>query len=392
MRPARIAAAAALALSGLAGAGAQPASAAEGTFENLGAIAIPAGGATSGAAGPYPSTIEVAGLVGLITDVEVIIPFFSHTFPGDVDILLQGPGGQTVVLLSDAGGGTDAVNVELRFVDGGAQAPNPLVAGTYGPTNAAAGDAFPAPAPAAPHGDSLATFDNTDPNGTWRLFVVDDAAADTGSMSAGWRLRITTRDPACLGVAEDGFEDVGPANVHEANIDCIVAYGIATGTSPTTFAPAANVSRAQMASFVARSIEAAGVVLNANPPDAFTDDQGSIHEPRINQLAAAGVIGGNGEVGAAYFPSDDMRRDHMASFLFEAFEAISGAPLPAGPNAFTDDDGTPHEAAINALAAADVLSGTGGGLYDPNGSVSRGQMGSFLARFLELLNRNDLLP
>ena len=87
-----------------------------------------------------------------------------------------------------------------------------------------------------------------------------------------------------------------------------------------------------------------------------------------------------------------MRRDHMASYMFEAFEAVTGAPLAAGPNAFNDDNGNPHENAINALAARGVIAGTGGGNFNPSGTVSRAQMGSFLARFLQLLDAAGALP
>ena len=45
-------------------------------------------------------------------------------------------------------------------------------------------------------GSALSVFDGTDPNGTWKLYVVDDAADDTGAITGGWSLHITTADPA----------------------------------------------------------------------------------------------------------------------------------------------------------------------------------------------------
>jgi hypothetical protein len=281
-----------------------------------------------------------------------------------------------------------------------------ITSGTYKPTDhsdSAAGplpDSYPAPAP-LPLTTDLHTLNNKTANGEWKLFVHDDGAVGSGSIT-GWSLVIDTQvftlpdpdpDPEepedldpCATAPEDGFTDVPEGSTHEENIDCIVAYGVATGYGDGTYRPAVRTSRAQMASFVARTLDAAGVVLPSEPPDAFTDDEAAeAHEHRINQLAAVGVIGGNGEQGASYFPTTEMRRDHMASFLYNAYEAVAGEPLPDGPDAFTDDEGNPHEQEIDALAAADVLSGTGGGLYDPAGTVSRGQMASFLARFLDLL-------
>src|SRR5262245_50360131 len=97
------------------------------------------------------------------------------------------------------GGGTDAVNVNLIFDDAAAAIGATVVSGTFRPTNIGTGDLFPAPAPAGPYPDPqrLSVFNGVNPNGTWRLFVVDDAATDVGNFNGGWRLNITTTDPAC---------------------------------------------------------------------------------------------------------------------------------------------------------------------------------------------------
>ena len=52
-------------------------------------------------------------------------------------------------------------------------------------------DAFTAPAPALDGSVALSTFDGANPNGTWQLFVTDDASGDVGDLRA-WALRITT--------------------------------------------------------------------------------------------------------------------------------------------------------------------------------------------------------
>src|SRR5919202_2345961 len=66
-------------------------------------------GDSSGRASSYPSTINVSGLSGTITDLDVELDSFEHTRPDDVDVLLVGPGGQTALLMSDAGGDFDVV-------------------------------------------------------------------------------------------------------------------------------------------------------------------------------------------------------------------------------------------------------------------------------------------
>jgi subtilisin-like proprotein convertase family protein len=171
--------------------------AATGTFANTTSIAIPGTG-PAGPASPYPSTINVAGLAGTVTKVTATINVFTHTFPDDVDVLLVGPTGATVVLMSDTGDGADVVGVTLTFDDAAAGSlpdSTQIVSGTFRPTNVGGTDAFPAPAPAGPHGSTLSVFNGTNPNGQWQLFVVDDFPADSGSFAGGWSLTIETLDP-----------------------------------------------------------------------------------------------------------------------------------------------------------------------------------------------------
>jgi subtilisin-like proprotein convertase family protein len=144
---------------------------------------------------PYPSTLTVAGAGNVVTDVNVVLNGLSHSSPADIDLLLVGPAGQQATILSDAGSDTDVAGLTLKLDDGAAtQVPTPMVTGTYQPTNLSGADAFPTPAPAATGASALSAFNGTNPNGTWQLFVADDAAGDTGQLSGGWSLQITATD------------------------------------------------------------------------------------------------------------------------------------------------------------------------------------------------------
>lgn len=173
-----------------------------GPFSNAASSAIPNGAptTTSGNANPYPSTINVSGVTGTISKVTVTLSGLSHTYSDDVDILLVGPGGQSVLLMSDAGSSGNIANVNLTFDDTAATSlPNspPIVSGTYKPTNYTASDTFAAPAPASPYGAALSVFNGTNANGDWKLFVVDDASPDSGSITGGWSLNIQAETPVC---------------------------------------------------------------------------------------------------------------------------------------------------------------------------------------------------
>lgn len=145
-------------------------------------IVIPATG-TAGVAGPYPAQITVSGLPTSIGRLEVRLNHLAHTFPSDLDILLVGPGGQNVMLMSDVGGASDVEGVFLTFADGApALTSAAITSGTYSPTNTANTDVLASPAPPGPHGTALASFIGTNPNGLWSLYVFDDLAGDVGRL------------------------------------------------------------------------------------------------------------------------------------------------------------------------------------------------------------------
>jgi subtilisin-like proprotein convertase family protein len=161
---------------------------------------------------PSPSPILVAGQSGVVKSVEVTVSGFHHTGQKDVDILLQAPSGQVVTLLSDLGaraGGNPTV--DLGFRTGAASFPTPgtgcanngtLVSGFFAPTdnddpsldcNTPTTSCVGDPGLDA-NNTSLEAFNETDPNGTWKLFVSDDCHLDLGS-STGWALDLTTGPP-----------------------------------------------------------------------------------------------------------------------------------------------------------------------------------------------------
>jgi hypothetical protein len=126
----------------------------------------------------------------------------------------------------------------------------------------------------------------------------------------------------------------------------------------------------------------AATVLDAPLPNGYSgefwDDEGSVHEANIDALAALGVTAGCEE--NMYCPSDTVTRGQMATFIVRALGWETGN----APDAFTDDDGTTHEANINELAARGVTGGCGEGLYCAGEPVTRAQMGTFLVRAFQL--------
>ena len=159
---------------------------------------------------------------------------------------------------------------------------------------------------------------------------------------------------------------------YEPSIIKIADAGITSGCSTDLYCPYALVSRAEMATFLVRAFG-----LPASSTNAFSDDGGSIHHASINALAAAGVT--NGCQPGRYCPTSTVTRGELATFVMRALGL-----QPVSRDYFNDDNGSVHEPAINAVAAAGISTGCSSGKFCPTQSVTREQMAGFLANALGL--------
>lgn len=153
----------------------------------------------------YPSNNNAAGLTGVVT--KVVVSFMiTSTFPDDLDILLVSPSGERSIVISDAGGGGDQVGNGFNFDPGAAEAfpdapANPVPIGAYRPANylglatpePGGVDNFPAPGPGLiSYTADFSVFNGINPNGVWKLYVVDDQVGDSNALQGGWVIDITT--------------------------------------------------------------------------------------------------------------------------------------------------------------------------------------------------------
>jgi len=198
--------------------------AAPSSFSNTTPITIPGatydssanggqGGYDEGKSQPYPSTINVSGLNGTIKSGGLTVTLTGITHPDltNLDALLVGPGGQESILFGDIDQTADASvsNYTLSFADGGYSlgcTDQPTDSATYAPMNCDDSldinngtDIFAAPAPPPPYNVGLGVFTGTIPNGTWQLYITDDyypqTPPESGTVSGGWSLSITTTNP-----------------------------------------------------------------------------------------------------------------------------------------------------------------------------------------------------
>ncbi len=177
------------------------------------------------------------------------------------------------------------------------------------------------------------------------------------------------------------FSDI-TGTTHQASIDCLYGWGVTAGVTPTSYDPNGSVTRAQMASFLARWLDdhaarGSGTPLPSDATLVFGDvSPSSAHASAIARLSKAGII--SGQTATTYKPGSPVTRAQTASLISGAIAHTTGEALPAGGDTFYDDNNSAHEANINRLAAARLVAGTGGFSYRPSNPVTRGAMASIM--------------
>lgn len=103
-------------------------------------------------------------------------------------------------------------------------------------------------------------------------------------------------------------------SVFVGDIDAIAAAGITFGCNPPSnerYCPVAPVTRGAIAAMLSRALDLPDAMV-----DAFTDDEGSVFEPDINRLAAAGIIAGcNPPANDEMCPHRPVTRAELVTFL-----------------------------------------------------------------------------
>ena len=211
----------------------------------------------------------------------------------------------------------------------------------------------------------------------------------------------------CAGMAAGNPFIDDDRSTFESVIECLAGSGITTGgpsgLPADHFGPDLVVTRGQMASFIARELDTAGRLDAGGRVDdlapfdgrnTFTDvGPSNVHREAINRLARAGIaLGGPNRLAANQFAPDmAVTRAQMASFLNRGHQMLTGTPLVATSDFFSDDQGNSHEDNINGIAGAGIAMGDGRGSYGPDGKITRGQMAAFLVRHLAVLEQSGAM-
>jgi len=242
---------------------------------------------------PYPAQVTVSGLVGPISKITATLQGFTHTYPDDVGVLLVPPSGRGIVLMNHSGDGTPAVNLSVTF-DQSAANPipqtTPLTTGSFKPFDySPVGQrTFAGPAPAAPYTNTLNAFNGANPNGTWSLYVQDFSAGDSGWISNGWSLAVTTL-PVINGLTDVTTTQDSPA---------VQAFTVADDTLSTPVFSFSGSSDNQSV------VTNAGIVVTPNPGNNVTNFTVTVNPvPSISGSAhiTLSMLNGDGQTVTATF-------------------------------------------------------------------------------------------
>jgi len=183
--------------------------------------------------------------------------------------------------------------------------------------------------------------------------------------------------PAVVG--GDWFED-DDGSVFENDIDRLAAAGITKGCNPpvnTRFCPNDPVTRAQMATFLARALE----LSSGSTVDWFTDDDQSVHSANINRLRTAWItFGCNPPTEDHFCPGADVTREEMAAFLHRGMtQPVQGAAIDVHGSTWPDPIylygdmvATFGVRNTGTVPFVDVVGGPQDSEYDPDGGCLAG--------------------
>ena len=219
-----------------------------------------------------------------------------------------------------------------------------------------------------------------DANG--KAIRIDGSAYDANSGS----LLIPTGHFSVYGVGYTApiakFTDIGNHWAKEA-IDYVVGRGLLSGTSKTTFAPDASMTRGMLVTALGRL---AGVDVKAYTTNSFTDVKAdSAFRPYIEWAYKKGVVQGIGN--QQFAPDRAITREEIA-VIFANYAKVTGYKLPVAREAtvFADASsiGSVYKTAVTAMQQAGIMMGGTDNRFHPKSNATRAEVSAMLHRYIKL--------
>ena len=161
----------------------------------------------------------------------------------------------------------------------------------------------------------------------------------------------------------DNSKDFADTRAHWAKdaIDFVSARGLVNGMNAVSYAPNASTTRAQLWTILARQ------------NDADLNGGATWFENAQNWAKAKGISDGAN-------PNSTINRAQMVTMLWRAM----GQPAAVSGASFADVSADSYYAQAVAWAVENgITAGVGGGKFDPNATCTRGQIATFLYRYMK---------
>ena len=178
------------------------------------------------------------------------------------------------------------------------------------------------------------------------------------------------------------FTDVTSGDWFYDAVAYVYDKGMMEGTTDTTFAPTMNLTRSMIAQVLYNLEERPEAPGAAGFPDVAA---GAWYADAVNWAAARGIVKGYDT--GAFGPEDSVTREQLAAILYRYAQA-KGYDTTQGGMAvreFSDSAGISDWAqeAMAWAVNAQVLSGKGNGVLDPQGTATRAEVAQMLMNFGE---------
>ena len=178
------------------------------------------------------------------------------------------------------------------------------------------------------------------------------------------------------------FYDVAQGAWYYDAVQYVTQRGLMTGVSDRQFAPNAILSRAQAVQILYAL--AGGPTVSAS--NDFVDvNRGDWYADAVSWATANGVVSGMGK--EMFGPNAPLTREQLALILYHYAQVAGYAPHQGGMaiQEFSDSASISGWAleAVQWAVNAGLISGTGGGMLDPDGAATRAQVAQIFMNFCQ---------
>ena len=167
------------------------------------------------------------------------------------------------------------------------------------------------------------------------------------------------------------------------SIDYVVGRELVLGTTKTTFAPDAAITRGMLVTALGRLAE---VDTKTYTKSSFTDvNANSTYGPYIEWAYKKGIMQGVGR--NQFAPEGTITREEMAVIIAN-FAKATGYTLPVTREAVTYADasriGSTYKTAVTATQQAGIMMGRASNKFSPKSTATRAEVSSMLERYIKL--------